>query len=49
MIGDFDDEERTIFVATHSVEILKGILSKNQNVNVIRITRSKDNKMILWY
>lgn len=44
MIGDFDDEERTIFVATHSVEILKGILSKNQNVNVIRITRSKDNK-----
>lgn len=44
MIGDFDDEERTIFVATHSVEILKGILSKNQNVNVIRITRSKDNE-----
>lgn len=23
MIGDFDDEERTIFVATHSVEILR--------------------------
>lgn len=44
MIGDFDDEEHTIFVATHSVEILKGILSKNQNVNVIRITRSKNNK-----
>lgn len=32
MIGDFDDEERTIFVATHSVEILKGILSKNQKL-----------------
>lgn len=44
MIGDLDDDERSIFVATHSVEILKGILSKNQNVNVIRITRSKDNE-----
>ena len=32
------------FVATHSVEILKGILSKTQDVNVIRITRSEDNK-----
>lgn len=44
MIGDFHDEERTIFVATHSVEILKGILSKNQNVNVIRITQLQPNK-----
>ena len=44
MIGESNDEERIIFVATHSVEILKGILSKTQDVNVIRITRSKDNK-----
>src|SRR3712207_57396 len=44
MIGDSYDEDRTIFVATHSVEILKGILTKNQDINVIRITRSKDEK-----
>ena len=44
MIGESNDEERIIFVATHSVEILKGILSKTQDVNVIRITRSEDNK-----
>lgn len=44
MIGDFNDEDRTIFVATHSIEVLKGILTKNQDVNVIRITRSKDGK-----
>lgn len=44
MIGESNDEERIIFVATHSVEILKGILSKTQEVNVIRITRSEDNK-----
>lgn len=50
MIGDFYDEDRTIFIATHSVEILKGILTKNQDVNVIRITRAeheKNNIMIL--
>lgn len=44
MIGDCNDEERTIFVATHSIEVLKGILTKNQDVNVIRITRSEDGK-----
>lgn len=44
MIGDFNDENRTIFVATHSVEVLKGILTKNRDVNVIRITRSEDEK-----
>lgn len=44
MIGESSSENRTIFIATHSVEILKGILSKNQDVNVIRITRSEENK-----
>lgn len=44
MIGDFNSDNRTIFVATHSVEILKGILSKNNDVNVIRITRSGNQK-----
>lgn len=50
MIGGFDDQDRTVFVATHSVEVLKGILTKNRDVNVIRITRSGDgqnNIMIL--
>lgn len=44
MIGDFQDENRTVFIATHSIEILKGILSKNQDVNVIRITQPEPDK-----
>lgn len=39
MIGDCLDEDKTVFVATHSVEVLKGILSKNTDVNVLRITQ----------
>ena len=41
MIGETQSENKTIFVATHSVEILKGILSKGVDVNVIRITQPK--------
>lgn len=40
LIGAFD-EDKQIFVSTHSVEILKGILSKNTDINVIRITQPK--------
>lgn len=40
LIGSFSCKESSIFVATHSVEILKGILSKCDDVNVIRITRN---------
>ena len=39
MIGESQSEGKTIFIATHSVEILKGILSKCTDVNVIRITQ----------
>lgn len=39
LIAEAQAEDRSIFVATHSVEILKGILSKSQDVNVIRITQ----------
>jgi predicted ATPase len=39
MIGECHQEGQIVFISTHSVEILKGILSKNQNVNVIRITQ----------
>ena len=42
MIGASANKEHIIFVATHSVEILKGILSKSQDTNVIRVTREKD-------
>lgn len=39
MIGERQEGNQIVFIATHSVEILKGILSKNQDVNVIRITQ----------
>lgn len=41
LIAEAQAEDRSIFVATHSVEILKGILSKSQDVNVIRITQPR--------
>lgn len=43
LIGEFD-ENKQIFVSTHSVEILKGILSKNTDINVIRITQPESLK-----
>lgn len=33
------ENNNSIFIATHSVEVLKGILSKSNDVNVIRITQ----------
>jgi len=47
LIAEAQAEDRSIFVATHSVEILKGILSKSQDVNVIRITQPSPVKMKL--
>ena len=44
LIAESQAENRSIFVATHSVEILKGILSKSQDVNVIRITQPQQGK-----
>ena len=44
MIGESQNENKTIFIATHSVEILKGVLSKCQDVNVIRITQPEPQK-----
>lgn len=43
LIGDLGDEKQ-IFVSTHSVEVLKGILSKSSDVNVIRITQPETYK-----
>lgn len=41
MIGEVQDKHKTVFISTHSVEILKGILSKSADVNVIRITQPR--------
>lgn len=43
IIGNTADSDRPIFIATHSVEILKGILSKSSDVQIIRITRPRLN------
>ena len=44
MIGEVRNSKKQIFVATHSVEILKGILSKCNDINVIRIRQPEANK-----
>lgn len=44
MIGEVKNNEKQIYIATHSVEILKGILSKSNDINIIRITQPKLNK-----
>ena len=47
IIGEFNQQQKTIFIATHSVEVLKGILSKNQDVNVIRITQPESHSNVI--
>lgn len=44
LIGDAQSSNKQVFVATHSVEVLKGILTKSQNVNIIRITQPVHGK-----
>lgn len=44
MIGESQNENKTVFIATHSVEVLKGVLSKCKDVNVIRITQPESRK-----
>lgn len=46
IIGQSANENRQIFVTTHSSEMLKGILSVCSDVNVIRITRKEDTNEI---
>lgn len=41
LIGESETDGMQIYVATHSVEVLKGILSKCQDVNIIRITQPR--------
>lgn len=49
VIAETQDENKQIWIATHSVEVLKGILSKCRDVNVIRITQPESckNKIVL--
>lgn len=44
VIADTQADNKQIWIATHSVEVLKGILSKCQDVNVIRITQPEPCK-----
>ncbi len=44
IIGEAENDDKQIFVATHSVELLKGILSKATNVNIVRITRTQEDR-----
>ncbi len=46
IIGETTSDNKQIFITTHSSEILKGILSKSKDVNVIRITRDGDKNYI---
>ena len=44
LIGQVNDETKQVFVATHSVEVLKGILSTGTDVNIIRITQPQQGQ-----
>ena len=39
IIGDSASEDKQIFISTHSVNLLKGILKSCDDINIIRITR----------
>ena len=43
MIGEVKNGKKQIYIATHSVEVLKGILSKCDDINIIRITQPRPN------
>jgi len=46
IIGENSLDNKQIFVTTHSSEILKGILSKTSDVNIIKMDREKDINFI---
>ncbi len=43
IIARSTNENKQIFVSTHSVDLLKGILNVNKDINIIRITRDGNN------
>lgn len=46
IIGESASDDKQIFVTTHSSEMLKGILSKADDVNIIRIVREENDNII---
>lgn len=46
LIAEQANEERQIFVSTHSSDLLRGILNKRQDIDLIRITRQNDKNTI---
>ena len=42
IIAESASENKQIFISTHSVDLLKGILNVNKDINVIRITRNNN-------
>lgn len=42
IIAKSSDKNKQIFISTHSVDLLKGILNVNKDVNIIRITRDNN-------
>ena len=46
IIAEQANNKKQIFIATHSVDLLRGILNKRQDIDLIRITRSDDTNSI---
>lgn len=46
LIASSVTDGKQIFVATHSSDIIRGILGKTKDVNIIRITRNKNKNII---
>lgn len=41
-IGRFASTEKQMFISTHSADLLKGIISQTQNLNIIRVDRNRN-------
>lgn len=46
IIGQAASDNKQIFISTHSVNLLKGIINSCDNINIIRITREKNINFI---
>lgn len=42
MIGKLSNDDKQLFISTHSAEVIKGILSRTDDVNIIRITQPEE-------
>ena len=45
VIDELIDSSQQIFIATHSADFLRGLLSKTQDINIIHIDRAADDKI----